>query len=108
MKAYSDIKDYFLTQFDHIDSQVEQMKDILNSKNLTEKHSVKLIESKTALLHQIITEFIQEGIGALLAYLPFDVAMHTLVDFQTVIGQDSKHARKSSSQMDNNLKRLES
>jgi hypothetical protein len=32
-----------------------------------------------------LTEFIQEGIGALLAYLEKDVAYHTLTDFLIVL-----------------------
>ena len=33
----------------------------------------------------LLTEFIQEGIGALLAYLPRDVAYNTLSDFLVVL-----------------------
>ena len=38
------------------------------------------------LLRQMLIDFIQEGIGALIAYLPNHVAVMTLNDFLTVIG----------------------
>ena len=48
------------------------------------------------LLRQTLTDFIQEGIGALLAYLPNHVAVQTLNDFLTVIGGNAHTSQQQS------------
>ena len=63
--AYNNIKDHFLTKFAHLD-------EVLPSSDATTTKAV-------------LTEFIQEGIGALLAYLPKVVAFNTLNDFMIVL-----------------------
>ena len=63
--SYINIKDHFLTKFAEID-------ETLPSCDSRQTRSV-------------LTEFIQEGIGALLAYLPREVAKNTLSDFMIVL-----------------------
>lgn len=64
-EAYNNIKDHFLTKFAQLDEHLPGF-DARSAQNL-------------------LTEFIQEGIGALLAYLPQQVARDTLSDFMIVL-----------------------
>ena len=48
------------------------------------QQELPIVEQKTLTQNKIIS-FVQEGIGALLAYLPVDVALHTMKDFLSIL-----------------------
>jgi dsRNA-specific ribonuclease len=78
--AYQSIKDHFMTKFANIDEQFEKQSNPPDGETM-------------------LTEFIQEGIGALLAYLPKNVAYSTLTDFLVVLRMSGGKAAQSHEQV---------
>ena len=81
--AYQNIKDHFLLRFQQIDNEIiSQTQDIALGKQMIHNYQKA---KETYLVRQTLVDFIQEGIGALLAYLPKHVAVQTLNDFLSVL-----------------------
>ena len=77
--AYQNIKDHFMLRFQQIDTEIiHSTQDIASGKQMIHNYQKA---KETFLVRQTLIDFIQEGIGALLAYLPKHVAIQTLNDF---------------------------
>lgn len=66
-------------------------------REMVSMHARENTSQKTSDIQRKIVSFVQEGIGALLAYLPHEIAINTLSDFINILDPSIKIVRGSSS-----------
>ena len=76
-QSYQELKEHFLTRFSQID------RDLVAIQSLD-------ANTKKVELQKKVHSFVQEGIGAFIAYLPSQVAISTLRDFLNILSPNLK------------------